>query len=300
MQKLTAYDLDSFYIDLKKADRADGKPGKISPYTIKHIHDIISAALSRAIKWADKTGLIRNVAISATPPEVPTKRPTSWTPEQAAAFLETVRHDKFYAAYLLAIQAGLRRGEILGLRWCDINFKDRSVFIEQTLVKTSEGDKLKPPKTKDSQSPTALSPATVKALRERMLAQARERREWEAKCGPGTWEDNGLVFTQEDGSRLKPDSFSRLFKKRLGKGGIPRIRFHDQRHTAATLMVNSGADIKIVSDQLRHANISTTADMYVGPIPAAQRRAADAMDDTLGLTGTGKAGSPKDPQNVVQ
>jgi integrase len=201
----------------------------------------------------------------------------------------------------VAIQARLRRGEILGLQWQDIDFVSRSVHIEQTLVKTNEGNILKPPKTKDSQSATALSPATVEALRQRMIAQARECKAWEDQCGPGSWKDTGLVFTREDGHHLKPDSFARQFKKRLGQSRVPRIRFHDQRHTAATLMVDAGTDIKVVSNQLRHADISTTAELYVGPIPEAQRRAADAMDEVLGLSDRSKSARiPKESQRDVQ
>ncbi len=298
LQNLNAMMLDDFYNERLQAPRADGQEGTLSENTIKHIHDIIRIALNQAVKWGI---LVRNVAEAATPPEVPKQRPAAWTPEQAAKFLESVKNDRYYAAYLLAIQAGLRRGEILGLRWQDINFVERYVTIKQTLVKTSKGNVLKDPKTKDSQNATALSEATVDALRARMFAQAREKQDWEEKCGPGTWKNPAnLVFTREDGSPIKPDSFSRQFKKRLGKGGIPRIRFHDQRHTAATIMIDAGTDIKVVSNQLRHADIGTTSDFYIGPIPEAQRRAADAMDRILGLSNDSNRGLPKDCQNEVQ
>ncbi len=294
---LTAIMLDNFYHDRLKSPRADGREGTLSENTVKHIHDVIRIALNQAVKWGI---LVRNVAESATPPEVPRQRPAAWTPEQASKFLATVKDDEYYAAYLLAIQAGLRRGEILGLRWQDINFVDRYVVIEQALVKTSKGNILKTPKTKDSQNATALSRATVDALRDRMLVQAQEKKDWEDKCGPGTWKNpNNLVFTREDGSPIKPDTFTRQFRKKLGSGGIPQIRFHDQRHTAATIMIDAGTDIKVVSNQLRHADIGTTSDFYIGPIPDAQRRAADGMDKILGLSDS-NPGLPKDCQKNVQ
>ncbi len=285
LKAITPMMLDALYSSKLSGPRADGQLGHLSPNTVKHIHDVIRIMLNQAVKW----GLIaRNVTDSVTPPEVPRQKPTAWTPEQAAAFLESVRDDKYFAAYLLAVQAGLRRGEILGLRWQDVDLVNRSVLVRQTLVKTSEGALLKEPKTRDSQDRTALSPMTVDALKARLFAQTEEKRAWEDAVGTGTWDNpHGLVFTQEDGSLLKPDSFTRRFRKHLQQKGLPKIRFHDLRHTAATIMLDTGTDIKVVSNQLRHADISTTSEFYIGPIPQAQREAADKMDKILGLDANG-------------
>ena len=122
------------------------------------------------------------------------------------------------------------------------------------------------------------------------IAQIRARQEFEKICGPGIYQDSDLVFCREDGRFLSPNFFDRYFKRRVERAGVTPIRVHDQRHTAATIMLQAGNDLKTVSDQLRHAHISTTADMYVCSIPEPQKRAANAMDDLLGLGEQGKEG----------
>ena len=137
LQKLTPLALDSFYADRLQAPKARGGTGTISASTVKHMHNIIHIALGQAEKW----GLVtRNVSEAATPPSLPKKKPAAWTPEEASRFLETIKGDPLYAAFLLAIQAGLRRGEIFGLRWKDLDFVTGTTKIEQTVVKTSAGD----------------------------------------------------------------------------------------------------------------------------------------------------------------
>lgn len=297
LRKLTAMMLDSFYTQKLREPKQGGK-GHLSPRTVRHMHNVIHIALQQALKW----GLVaRNVADAATPPSIPKKRPDTWTAEETARFLESVKDDKYYAAFLLALQAGLRRGEIFGLRWQDIDFEAGTAKIVQAVVKTSQGNVLKPPKTDGSSALVALSDATLNALREHRIRQLRARREYEALCGPGSYRDADLVFAREDGHFLDPNAFGRYFKRRVRKAGLREIRVHDQRHTAATLMLEAGNDLKTVSDQLRHTRISTTAESYIGSIPISQRRAAKAMDGLLGLSDSAKTvGWPKDGQKPVQ
>ncbi len=298
LQKLTPMALDAFYSDRLRTPKAKGGKGTISAATVKHMHDVIHIALNQALKW---NLVARNVAEAASPPSVRKKKPMAWDEIEASKFLEAMKGDPYHAAFRLGLQAGLRRGEILGLRWKDINFAEGTAKIEQTVVKTSKGTVLKAPKTKDSQGLVALSEETLDALRERRLAQAKARKAYEEVYGPGSYQDGDLVFAREDGHFLNPDAFDRYFKRRVKEVGVTPMRVHDQRHTAATLMANAGVDIKSVSDQLRHARISTTAEMYVGPIPVAQRKAAQVMDTILKAKDQDEnAGFPKDSQKGLQ
>ena len=226
LAKLSAAQLNSLYAELMDEGRCDGSGG-LSTRTIRYVHAILHRALRDAVRWG-KLG--RNPADLAEPPKHDRPELDVWTRPQLRRFLDIASADRLYAAWLLLSTTGLRRGELLGLRWRDIDLEGARLAVRQSLG--SVGGKLTfaAPKTPKSQRRISLDPATVDALRAYGKHQAEERAAW----GSG-YHDSDLVFCQEDGSPLRPDSVSRSFHALIKKAGLPEIRLHDVRHTYATI-----------------------------------------------------------------
>ncbi|MDI7276416.1 MAG: site-specific integrase [Anaerolineae bacterium] len=200
-----------------------------------------------------------------------------WTAEQAVQFLRLARDHRLYAAFLLALAAGLRRREILGLRWQDVDLDRGCLSIRQTLARTdTAGNLLEEPKTAGSRRLVVLSPATVEALRERLADHEREK----AACAE-EYHDTGLVFTTSDGRPVDPRNFTKVFERLVARAGVPRIRFHDLRPTRATLLLAAGIHPKIVSERPGHSDIGTTMDTHSHVLPTQQRGAAAMIDRLL-------------------
>jgi integrase len=192
----------------------------------------------------------------------------TWTAEELRRFLEHVNSERLAALWTLAASTGMRRGEILGLRWVDVDLDRARVAVRQTLVAgrqvaTSE------PKTSRGRRSIALDPRTVAELRAWRAAQLEERLAW----GPG-YRDTGLVFTREDGSPLHPEWLSDAFAWRIKQAGLPPIRVHDLRHTHASLGLAAGVPIKVISERLGHSSSNFTADAYQHVTPALEEQAA--------------------------
>jgi integrase len=164
-----------------------------------------------------------------------------WDADKAGAFLDFVRDDRLYAMYLLVIMAGLRRGETIGLRWEDVHLDDGYLRIAQQIVEVGGQVYVGPPKTKAGVHPVALNAATVEALKAHRTAQRRER-----LAGGEAWNDTGLVFTQEDGRMLMLAYVTMRFRALAKDAGQPVIRFHDLRHTCASLALAADVPMKVV------------------------------------------------------
>jgi integrase len=268
LQRLTAPALNSLYGKLGREHKLNGEDRPpLSPRSIRYTHAILRHALSDAERWGR---VARNVADLAEPPSAKAARAPemrTWTAEQLRTFLEHVREDRLYAAYHLAAMTGMRRGELLGLRWRDVDLDTGRVSIVQTLIGKRE---LSRPKTDKGRRNVALDPATVTVLREHRKDQLEERLAW----GPAYEDEHDLVFSREDGSPTWPQSLSRAFERHAGDAGMPVIRFHDLRHTHATLALTAGVHPKVVSERLGHANVAITLDTYSHAIPAMQEDAA--------------------------
>lgn len=274
LQKLQPMHLQSLYSQKLQGGRADGKPGGLSPRTVRYIHSVIFEALKHAVKWQI---VPRNVAEAVEPPRPARQEMQVLTEDQVRKFLATVQDDRFYAAYLLAITTGMRRGEILGLRWQDVDLKQGVVSINQILVRTSShGLVFQAPKTDRSRRTIAISPTVVQALRQQKKRQAEEK----LIFGPD-YTDTGLVFTMPEGHCVEPRNLTRQFELRLKKAGLPRVRFHDLRHTHATLLLQKEVHPKVVAERLGHSNINITLDTYSHVIPGMQREAARKIDEAL-------------------
>jgi integrase len=199
------------------------------------------------------------------------------TPEQVKQLFEAARGDRLEALYVLAVTTGLRQGELLGLKWDDVDMEARTLQVRRTLMTAKGGPVLSAPKTKGSRRTVKLSQTALEALRSHLERQLRE-----IERAGDLWRENGLIFASEVGEPLdRRDITMRCFKPLLKKAGLPQFRFHDLRHTCATLLLSKNVNPKIVSEMLGHATIAITLDTYSHVLPTMQESAAKAMEDAL-------------------
>jgi integrase len=196
----------------------------------------------------------------------------TWTADELRRYLDHVREDRLFPAWRLAASTGLRRGELLGLRWQDVDLDAGRVSVRQTLTTVGNKVAFGEPKTARGERNIALDGVTISTVRTWRARQARER----LAFGPA-WHDTGLVFSRADGSLIHPDTFSFWFDRQVHAAGLPRIRFHDLRHTHATLALQAGVPAKVVSERLGHATVAFTLDVYSHVIPALQEDAAERI-----------------------
>ena len=250
----------------------------LSPSSVRYIHAVLHRALKQALRW----GLVpRNVAEAVDIPKLGREEVQALSPEQARKFLDAARGDRFEALYVVAATTGLRRGELLGLKWTDVDLSGaRSTLkVGRQLQRMRDGSGLKFVAPKSGKGRTVrLSVRAVETLKAHRARQAEQK----LKLG-ALYEDAGLVFATEVGTPLEPSNIDRRsFKPLLKKAGLPNIRFHDLRHTCATLLLQMGQHPKFVQELLGHANISLTLDTYSHVLPGVGDGLADAMDDALG------------------
>lgn len=276
LQRLRADHLDNLYVDLLKSGRRDGKEGGLSPKTVRYLHTTIH----KALKDAERKQLVtRNVAAAADPPKLRqagSQEMKTWDVEEVRIFLREIAQHRIGTAYMLAVTTGMRRGEILGLRWSDIDFAAGRVSIRQTVILVAYDVTIGTPKTSRGRRSVALDQATVSAL-----LGHRERQATEKESLGGGYIDQGLVFAKPDGSPLNPDYFSQVFDRTVAKLPVTRIRLHDLRHTHATLGLAAGVPAKVMSDRLGHATVAFTQDVYMHAIPQLESDAAKLMANLI-------------------
>jgi integrase len=197
-----------------------------------------------------------------------------WTPEEAEAFLASTREHPAHALYVLALTTGMRQGELLGLKWADVDLGAGVLAVRRTLQRQrGRGLVFEEPKTAKSRRSIRLSQRAIAALRAHHDRQAFDRR-----AAGGEWQDQDLVFCDATGGPLDPSYQTATFKRATAVAGLSTIRFHDMRHTAATILLSRGVYVKLVSELLGHATIVLTLDTYSHLIPAMHGDAAAAMD----------------------
>src|SRR5215210_2037499 len=235
----------------------------LSKRTVEYLHSVLHAALKQAVRWE----LVpRNVAESVDSPRPEKKERPTFTLEQARMFLKACREDRFGALYVLVIQSGMRRGELLGLRWEDVDIGQGLLHVRQALA--PDGKSFSQPKTAKGRRRIRLTPEAVDALKRHKVAQNEQR----LRQG-NLWRDHGLVFCSSVGTTMTPENFiKRSYKPLLKSAELPQIPFHCLRHTFATLMMPNGHP-KIVQEMLGHARISTTLDTYSHVSPDMQDEA---------------------------
>lgn len=265
--------LQAFYRKLLENGRMDGTGG-LSPRSVLHVHRILNEALTHAVKW----GLVaRNVAQAVDPPRAPRKEMETLDVEGVERLLNKSEGTLYHPLIHLTVYTGLRRSELLGLRWRDIDLDMATLSIVQVLHRLRDGRIVfQEPKSQKSRRQVALSPTAVLALRDHKVRQESERMLMGIPLTP----DN-LVFSHLDGSPFLPDTVSHAFLKIARRAGLNGIRFHDLRHTHATLMLQQGIHPKIVSERLGHSTVSLTLDIYSHVTPGLQQAAALRFEEGL-------------------
>jgi integrase len=251
----------------------------LSSRTVNYIH----VTLHKALKQAMNDGLIpRNVTDAVKAPRPAKKEVQALDPGQVRAFLEAARGDRLEALYEVAVTTGLRQGELLGLRWADIDLEAGKLAVRRALVAGSVGSRtgarFDAPKNSKSRRTVKLTASAVEALKRHKAAQNEER----LKLG-SLWEDHNLVFPNRAGKPMDHNNlYRRDFKKMLAKAGLPQtFRFHDLRHTCATLLLLKNVNQKVVQEILGHATITQTMDTYSHVLPTMQDTATEAMENIL-------------------
>lgn len=247
----------------------------VSSRTIRRAHAVLHNALDYAIKWGILT---RNVTDAVDPPRIERRKATVWTLEQALDFLEVSRgqDDLCWIGFYLAVMTGMRQGEIFGLRWSDIDFERGYIHVQQTVSWSSGHAVFQEPKTDSSRRAIAITEDDIKVLQSHRIAQSERR----LRVGEA-YQDLDLVLTLEDGRPMGQRRFSRSWHRALERAGYPSMRFHDLRHTHASLLLERDVHLKIVSERLGHSAISITADLYTHVLPGIQKRAADTLGDAV-------------------
>jgi integrase len=289
LSELTSRQLNAIFAEIGKVSNRFGKP--TSTCTLQHLRTTLRAALNAAIR----EGLITDNPARRV--ELPTRRrphPLVWTehrvadwqdfgarpavavwkPQQLAEFLDFVRDERLFALWWLVALRGLRRGEAAGLRWSDVDLDQGQLEIVRQ--RTTAGHQVIEcaPKSAASARIVALDKHTVRALR---THASRQRQERDRRLTAGKeWVDSGYVFTRADGTPIHPTYLTQRMRTLVQRAGLPPIRLHDLRHGAASLAHTAGADLKVLQDQLGHASIVMTADIYTSVLPRSQRKAAEA------------------------
>lgn len=270
LEQLNHQHVAAFIAELEDAGR--GAP------TIRYVHAVLSSALSDAVK---QRRLVHNVAQHVALPPTRAAERVPWTAAQAAVFLDYAHRidDRLADLFEVVIGTGLRRGEALALRWPVVDLAARVLFIHPTRGTLSDiaGHLVfTAPKTKGSAAGVGLSTRVVAALKRQAARQAVERAEWAE-----AYEDDELVFARVNGAPLCPDWVLHRFHELTEQAGLPRVRLHDLRHLAATLMITSGVPLPLVSKTLRHSQTGITADLYGHLTQEAALAAADSLGAIL-------------------
>jgi integrase len=263
--------------------------------SVSKLHTVLHSALSHAVK----TGILGQNPASATIPPVPRTREMDILDElQVNQLLIAAKGHRLEALFHLAVTTGMRQMELLGLKWADLDWDRQSIVVQRQLARRShDGRKFVAPKTRAGRRTIALGSLTVEALKNHYDLQVAER----SAAGDG-WTEHGLIFPTSVGTPISPRNLLRDFRKLLRRAGLPRIRFHDLRHTSASLMLNHGVPLIVVSRRLGHARPSITLDIYGHLIPSMQAEAAEAIDRLVAPVELGTIAPelhPKRPPRLV-
>jgi integrase len=247
----------------------------LAPASVHKLHVVVHKALKAAV--AD--GLIpRNVADGLKLPKLSREEINSLSREEARRLLDAARGERLEALYVLALNTGMRQGELLALKWDDVDLEGGVLRVRRTLTRAGKVYATGEPKTRNSRRVIRLTGAAVEALRRHLSRQLEEMERVGSLYQPG-----GLVFATGAGTIINPSNLrNRSLKTLLKVAGLRPVRFHDLRHTCATLLLSQNVNPKIVSEMLGHASVSITLDVYSHLMPEMQEKAARALEEVLG------------------
>ncbi len=266
LKNLSSAHVQGFY-----SDRLDSG---LSAATVHKAHTILHKALARAVAWQI---VPRNATDAVEPPQPTPKEMRPLSPAEARKFLDAAHGDRLEALYVLAVTTGMRQGELLALKWQDIDLENATANVKRTLTRVGGRYTLGEPKTKKSRRSIRLTPRATDVLEQHL-----ERQLWDIRMLGNNYADQGLVFSTNTGVFINPSNVrQRSFAPLLRKANLPHMRFHDLRHTCATLLLGKGTHPKFVQELLGHATVAITLDTYSHVMPGMGDQTARAMQDAL-------------------
>jgi integrase len=266
LKTLSAADVAGFY-----RSRLDSG---CSAASVHKMHETLHKALKQAVRWGYMT---KNPADDVDAPRVHTEEVHPLTRDEARRFLKVVRGDRLEALYVVALHTGLRQGELLALRWEDVDIEEKTLIVRRTTTKDGGKLLIGPTKTAKGRRTVKLTRDAAEALREHLTRQLEEIDGLGDYYQPG-----GLVFATMKGTLLNPSNLrKRSFAPLLVRAGLPHMTFHQLRHTAATILLLKNVNPKIVSEMLGHASIAITLDTYSHVLPNMQDSAVAAMEEAF-------------------
>jgi integrase len=271
LQKLRAIHINELYGTLL---RGSEDRRALAPRTVGHVHRVLHRALGHANRW----GLVQqNVAALVTPPRVASTELELLTPAQVQTVLHTLEGRSVYPILVAALATGMRRGELLALRWQDVDLDGAILRVEQSLEQTKTGLRFKSPKTKFGRRRITLPASAVAVLRDHRKAQAEQR----LKLGMGKAPADSLVFATWEGKPRSPNSLTKEWTEAIKATNLPRVTLHSLRHTHASHLIASGLNVLAISRRLGHGSPTITLGVYGHLFPSKDDRAADAIEATF-------------------
>ncbi len=267
--------IQRYYSEKLESGRIDGKGG-LNPQTVRHHHMALHCALEIAVKW----GLIaKNPADAVNPPKAKRKEINTMSEQEVSIFLNAAKETPYYELFYLAIFTGMRRSELLALKWSDVDLEQGQLSINRTIHQAKDNSLVfRHPKTEKGRRQLALTPSSVN-----VLTILKNERSIKSLLSGTTLKDEEFVFCNIDSKPLLPDTVTQAWSRLVKKVGLEHIRFHDARHTHASLMLRQGVHPKIVQERLGHASIQITLDTYSHITPGLQAAAALKFDKCFTL-----------------
>jgi integrase len=273
VQKLAAADIEQWHATLKNFGRKDGKGG-LSGLTIRHAHRLLSKALKEA---ARHDLVIRNVAAAEPPPKVAREEITILTDEQVRSVVTALAGTPLFPPVMIALFTGLRRGEILALRWQHVDLDNKIIAVREAMEETKVGLRFKESKSDSGQRDVALPDIVVDVLRE----HRRQCLQMRLALGLGKITGDTLLFSRLDGGPRSPNTFSKDWAKHAAGLGLAEITFHALRHTHASHLIGAGVDVVRISKRLGHSSPTVTLDTYAHLFARREDKSAAAINDAV-------------------
>jgi len=248
--------------------------GGLSAQTVRHHHTALHKAIQTAVEWGLLT---RNVADAVRPPRAAQSEMQTWNEDEIMRFLEAAKATPYYALFYTAIFTGMRRSELMALRWQDVDFILSQIYVNRSMHQLRDGSFIfRSPKTAKGRRLVAMPPSAILVLQDHYNKVAQDR-----KVLGVTLKDDDLVFGEADGRPMRPNRITRAWPMLAASAGLKVIRLHDARHTHASIMLKKGIHPKIVQERLGHASIAITLDTYSHVSPGLQAAAAKSFDEAF-------------------